>query len=477
MIILNICKSLFEYLNHQNIGYCHWKSNNQLKKALIGNTDLDLLIHADDRGQFEQACKKFAIKKILSPPEKQFPGLEDYLGFDHDTGHLIHLHVHYNLILGQKYIKNHHLPIESIIFQNLMPKDGVAIPCPEMELMLLIIRAHMKMDAVSLLKHGIRDLQRQYYTPFPADIEEEMFELISNSDIKKFKNILSECHLPISAPVFTNFIGRFSGEKYKCYDAFKTRKQITSSLKGFRRQKGISLFLKYVYLNLLNSRGLRIFINQKKKKLAGKGKIFSLIGADGSGKSTLAGDLEKWLSWKLSVRRYYYGIPKSKFINFIDYAIRAARKLNVDFLATFIENCLWVLVARARYNVFLASEKDINKGSVVLTDRFPLQKFQSMENPMDGPRLSRCHSKMRRYFSQIESDYYDKIKYPDCIFVLKVDIDELRRRKTDLDLSTHKLKANAVNAIKGNEHIVLINANKPYADVQLELKRRIWEFL
>jgi len=63
------------------------------------------------------------------------------------------------------------------------------------------------------------------------------------------------------------------------------------------------------------------------------------------------------------------------------------------------------------------------------------------------------------------------------MFVLQVDIDELRRRKTDLDLSTHKLKANAVNAIKGNEHIVLINANKPYADVQLELKRRIWEFL
>ena len=477
MIILNICKSLFEYLNHQNIRYCHWKSNAHLEKALHGKTDLDLLIHTDDRRQFEQACKQFAIKKILSPPEKQFPGLEDYLGFDHDTGHLIHLHVHYNLILGQKYIKNHHLPIENIIFQNLTLKDGVAIPCPEMELILLIIRAHLKIDPISLLKHGIRNLQGQKYTPFPFDIEEELSVLISNCDTEKFKDILSACHLPIPTTLFTAFINKLSGKRYKCYDAFKTKKQITSSLKGFRRRKGISLFLKYVYLNLLNSRGLRIFINQKKKKLVGKGKILSFVGADGSGKSTLVADLEKWLSWKLSVKRYYYGIPKHGLINFIDYAIRATRKLNVDFLATFIENCLWVLVARARYKVFLASRKDTSQGTVVLTDRFPLQEFHNMEPPMDGPRLRTSTTKTGRCLSRLESNYYDKIERPDCMFVLQANIDELRRRKTDLDLSTHKNKANAVSAIKGNAQIILIDANKPYADVQLELKKNIWEFL
>lgn len=475
--MLEICKLLFEYLNSNHIRYCHWKSNSHLGKALNGKTDLDILIHADDRGQFEQACKKFTIKKIISPPEKQFPGLEDYLGFDYVTGLLIHLHVHYSLILGQKYIKNHHLPIERFIFQNLTLKNGVAIPCPEIELILLIIRAHMKMDAISLLKHGIRDLQGQNYTPFPLDIEEEMSGLISNCDPEKFKDILSECKLPIPATLFTAFISKFSGERYKCYDAFKTRKRIISSLKGFRRQKGISLFLKYFYLNLLNSRGLRIFTNQKKKKLVGKGKMFSLVGADGSGKSTLIRDLEKWLSWKLVVRGYYYGIPKNSFIDFIDYAIRVARKLKAGFLAIYIEYCLWLLIAKLRYKVFLSSGKDISQGIVVLTDRFPLQEFKSMEIPMDGPRLSQRSTIIGRYFSQLESRYYNKIKNPNRIFVLQVDIDELRRRKRDLDISTHKIKADTVNAIKGNEQIILIDANKPYSDVQLELKRKIWEYM
>ncbi|MFX0137157.1 MAG: hypothetical protein ACFFDN_26190 [Candidatus Hodarchaeota archaeon] len=477
MKTLDICKDFFVFLNSCDIRYCHWKSNTHLDKALSGKTDLDILIHADDREQFEQVCEKFNIKHILSPPEKQFPGIEDYLGFDYKTGRLIHLHIHYSLILGQKYIKNHHLPIEDIIFQNLTFKNGVAIPCPELELMLLIIRAHMKIDSISLLKHAIRDLQGRFYSPFPGAIEKEMSELIGNCDMEKFKGILSECNLPIPPTLFVDFISKFSGKRYKCFNIFMTERKIISSLKIFRRQTGVFVLFKYLYLSLLNNRGVSKFVIQKKKTVVGNGKIFSLVGADGSGKSSLISDLEKWLSWKLSVKRYYYGIPKTNFIIIIDYAIRAARKFKVNYLATFIESCLWSFIAILRYKVFLSSNKDTSYGNVVLTDRFPLEDFQSMVNPMDGPRLRQCNTKIGRYFSQIESNFYDRIKHPDCIFVLQVDIDELRKRKTNLSISTHKIKANAVNAIKGNDHIALIDANKTYSDVQLELKRKIWEFL
>ena len=142
--MLDINNKFFKCLYDNKIRYCHWKSNEHLEQALDGKTDLDLLVHIEDKDRFVQALEDNHFKKIISPPYKQFPGLEDYLGFDHSTGAFSHLHVHYRLVLGQKYIKNHHLPIEDLIFDNLCVKSGIFIPCPELELILLVVRAHMK---------------------------------------------------------------------------------------------------------------------------------------------------------------------------------------------------------------------------------------------------------------------------------------------------------------------------------------------
>ena len=59
-MILNICKIFFTYLNTHNIRYCHWKSNVNLQKALEGKTDLDILIHKEDKKKFESVLEKFA---------------------------------------------------------------------------------------------------------------------------------------------------------------------------------------------------------------------------------------------------------------------------------------------------------------------------------------------------------------------------------------------------------------------------------
>ena len=47
----------------------------------------------------------------------------------------------------------------------------------------------------------------------------------------------------------------------------------------------------------------------------------------------------------------------------------------------------------------------------------------------------------------------------------------------DGELVSHKIKADAVNKIKSQKHIILINASKAYSSVQLEIKREIWELL
>lgn len=475
--ILRICEEFFDRLNRDGIRYCHWKSNIRLRKSLSGKTDLDILVHREDQNRFEKALESFQFKLILSPPEKQYPGLEDYLGFDNDTGRLVHLHVHYNLILGQRYIKNHHLPIEEMVLENLISRDNVRIPCPELELILLIIRAHMKLDVVSLLKQAVKDLIGTPYTPFPAHIEEELDDLIRASDGERLKVLLRQSGLPLPEDLFTRFIARYAARKLHVLAIIGDSCRIFSALKGFRRRTAVARYLAYAYRALWDLPGMSRFRPVSKKTLPGKGKVFALVGADGSGKSTLIEDLDRWLSWKLTVRRYYYGIPKHKAIEIVSRLAHGFRKLKLERPAAVLETGLWLFIARQRYMLSRRARRDAAHGEIVISDRFPLKSFHHMAEPMDGPRLKQQDGRRGSPWSDREGRYYDRILSPDRIFVLKVALEEVRRRKRDLDIETHRTKVEAVNAIGEDTLIRTIDANRPYYDVQLQVKRLIWEDL
>lgn len=475
--MLEINKNFFEHLNTLNVRYCHWKSNEHLNRALAGKTDLDVLIHLKDKSDFEKVLTDFQFKKILSPPDKQFPGLEDYLGFDYISGAFVHLHVHYRLVLGQKYIKNHHLPIEDLFFNNLIVKNNVYIPCPELELILLVIRAHMKVDFLSLAKHAIKDLTPQRYTALPSDIEKELYALATSSDGNKLSLLLSQSKLPIREEFIVDFINRLLNDELKFYHLLLGHLTILKALKDFRRIKSKAVYIRYLknYLaELPLFRKLKVF---KRKTLPGSGRIISIIGADGSGKSTLVQDIENWLKWKLFVKRYYYGMPKNIISKTASFLIINFNRIRLSIFAHIIEVMYWLYVARVRRSIAIQSKEDSREGRVVITDRYPLKHFRTMPEPMDGPRLNNNETPVDRFFSKRETKIYDGIENPDRILVLQADVEELRKRKTDISLENHKLKAEAVSSITANQTIVLIDASNPYKDVLLQAKRLIWEVL
>ena len=471
--MLELSKLFFEYIHSQNIRYCHWKSNSHLYEALTGQTDLDILIHDEDERKFNQALQKFNFLEISSPPNKRFPYLEDYLGFDQKTGKLIHLHIHYKLILGQRFIKNHHLPLEELFFANLITKDNIFIPRPELELLFLVIRAGMKVENMALLKHAIKDFTSPGYTAFPAGIEKEFHELIASSDINVLLDLLQQSQLPIRAEIFTSVIEKFQNQSLKFYDIFKLNRDILKALREFQRDKSHMAVFRYNWLITRNSNIVARFFPPKKKLLVNRGHSFSIVGADGSGKTTLTKDLHKWLSWKLDTKLYYYGIPKNLFIKYLTLLTRGLGKLNLPFLKECTNNFIWIYIARKRYLLSQLIIKNVTEGKVIITDRFPLKQFHSMDQPMDGPRLPFNMSKL----SAFEKGYYDKILSPEHIFVLQVTLEELRSRKTDLDIETHKIKADAVNKITNSDNIITIDANIPYSEVCLTVKRKIWELL
>ena len=52
VVPLALVTSLREALDAEGIGYCHWKSNDALDRAVRGDSDLDLLVRRGDADRF-----------------------------------------------------------------------------------------------------------------------------------------------------------------------------------------------------------------------------------------------------------------------------------------------------------------------------------------------------------------------------------------------------------------------------------------
>ncbi|MFZ0625745.1 MAG: hypothetical protein WAN34_04545, partial [Acidimicrobiia bacterium] len=64
---LQIIRSLFTDLDEAGVAYVHWKSNEHLAAAVLGQTDLDLLVDPVDRATFEQSLKDHGFVTMLPP--------------------------------------------------------------------------------------------------------------------------------------------------------------------------------------------------------------------------------------------------------------------------------------------------------------------------------------------------------------------------------------------------------------------------
>lgn len=481
---LKLCKKFFSYLNQNKIQYCHWKSNNHLEKGLKGETDLDLLIDEGDRERLQQALSKYRFIRILSHYLKQYPGMEDYLGFDSETGKLIHLHVHYKLILGQKYIKNHHLPLEKLVLKYSRERYGVKIPCPEMELLLLVIR--------SCMKFGIRNIMgcilRRSPSLFPKDIFSEFQFLLQDSEDKKFGTLIEQSNLKLSAQQIFDFIDCLKRGEITLFKILSLRHYIFQTLRPFRRHPPFLSLKKLIRIYIHKLPIFKKFWPISGKRLDAYGKSFGIVGADGSGKSTILKDLDKWLSWKLEVRTFYFGIPKTyglKLIRGITVFLRILSDAGfgktlprlADKLKKYISSRRWIWVAKKRLVIFHELEKFTRIGGVVITDRYPLPQFWDMRRPMDGPRIKIEYGNTTNEVAKQEEYYYSRIGLPTKILVLQTNIDELRRRKGDLPQGDLIMKADAINHITSAPGICCINGNQSYSKVLQDIKEEIWESL
>ena len=99
-----------------------------------------------------------------------------------------------------------------------------------------------------------------------------------------------------------------------------------------------------------------------------------------------------------------------------------------------------------------------------------------MAEPMDGPRINGEFDNQENPGHK-EENLYSQIGYPDKIFVLKTDLHKLNKRQKYNSSSQINKKVTAIMGLPESRYLSLVDGNRKYQKVLLDIKTRIWEML
>jgi thymidylate kinase len=459
---------LLACLQQQHIRFAHWKGNTHLLLSLEGKTDIEILVHPNDRQRFEAVLKERFYKRLNTRPWNACPGVEDWLGLDVDSGNLLHLHTHYDLATGINYGKYLKLPWLEQFFRHLKidKLTGWPIPIPEMEVIVLMIRIQVNL----LHQKPVISVAKQ----------RELRELLSEVQMQRFLELC--CDLQLNVPVNPNIL--FSRIVHD--DNIPAIVHLSSvfyyQLTGCVKDKGPMATLKSYYykyfLKTMRLAGRFIKPVQLKKTITAGGKIIALVGCDGAGKSALCLDLVKWLTFKVDTHCFYLG--KRPFIKSYHHELfsKTGFLFNHPVVSRYFRklagNLFYILLINKKINMLRLGKKLSKKGSVVICDRFPQKDVMGF---FDGPKGLR---KKNNWFSRLEMKLFGKAgkTNADLVFRLNISPEMAASRKPTHDYNLIEQKCNNIfNISFGDARVIDVDAENTYEQVLLDIKRKIWEYL
>lgn len=493
---------LFDHLNAEGIRYCHWKSNCRLALALAGRTDLDLLIDRADSRRFKEILYQHDFKPFVSSPRRQFPAIEDYLGFDRETGRLIHLHIHYRLILGEEYVKNYYLPLERSFLASSELRMGVRVPAPELELIVLSLRALLKYRTSDALRDLLGIGRRG---GLPRSTLDEIDDLLALTNPERLARALHDHAGLITPEVIVQFLATIRQAPRSGRTLYELRRRVRRELAPYQRYSRLRARLIASRAMLERQwpfdRVLRRLLpaGGKQKIPASGGLTVAFVGADGAGKSTIIEHVVKWLSWRTIVRTYYMGnsqpSPGTRAVKSLAKAARMIHAVSrrvfggssvlerqAGSARRFFESLRYIADGRDRYRRALAGRRKANQGAIVIFDRYPLRGVRVANRELDGPRIATVHSGHAGSFmarlARAEERLYQRIPPPEHLFILRVSPAVSQERKPDHRRETIEAKSQAMEQIEadgfGSTHI---DADLPLDQVLLEIKTALWRLL
>lgn len=458
--------ALLADLQQENIRFAHWKGNTHLQASLQGQTDMDILVHPNDRLLYEMILKKRQYKKLQSRSWNDYPYMEDWLGFDYTTGVLLHVHTHYDLVNGITPGKYLHLPWLEQFFHHLKTdkQSGWPIPAPELEVLILLIR--------------IETNWRHKNPAIPAGKQNELRALLSQVQPHKFRDLCREFELnvPENFDNEINLIVKEGNVPAILHLSSFYCNQVDNCVKTKWQLNALNAIYYKQYLKRSRQIGRFAGPLQLKKSVTGSAKMIALVGSDGSGKSTLCTELVKWLTFKIDTHYFYFG--KQPFIR--SYDQKQFSKTGFLFSNTTISkyyrklagSLFYLQLINRKLNMLRTGKELLKKNSLVICDRFPQKDVAGF---FDGPKLQ---SKKNGWLRRLEIKKFHRFSEAgaDLVFRLNISPEVAARRKPDHDSKMIEQKCAHLSTLTfGNAKVIDIDAENSIDQVLLDLKRKIWE--
>ena len=476
---LGVVRDLCAALEAEGIAYCHWKSNAFLDASRSGENDLDLLVGRADGAAFSTIVHRLGFKEALNP-KKLLPGVVDYFAHDEDARRPVHLHAHYQLVVGDDLTKNYRIPLEEAFLAETTQDGEFLVPRPELELILLVIRLalkHATWEAVLLRRatnpRGALTEYRFLEERADRDLLDRMLEqLLPTVD----GPTLDACAQAVSSDSGTWGRVRASRPLLKALQPYARRSRAADvRLKVWRRAAGV--------LGRIGSRP------PSRRRLLAGGRVIAFIGADGAGKSTLVGEVQRWLAKDLAVTTLHLGRPPASLTTHavglvvrtasVPSRIRRMRGAPSKGPPGPFRAAVAVALARDRAAAAAKARALAANGALVVSDRWPLPELELM----DGLRVERLlggrrAGRRRRRLVELEQRYYRAVGRPDVTIVLKVDPEVAVARKPEEDPEFVRRRWREIWAVDWDAvtaHVV--DAGDPPDEVLARVKAIIWSEL
>ena len=475
---LPLVADLLRALDGAGVVYCHWKSNEAINRTLTAENDLDLLVAREDGARFNAVVHGLGFRVARPTPDRQVPGLVDHFGRDAGSGRMVHVQAHYLLVLGDDMTKNYRLPIEDAYLASRHRVGPIAVPSPEFELLVFLVRM--------VVKHCPWDTQVARQGRLTPSERRELEFLSERSDAAVLEALRAE-HLPfVSADLLA--VGR------RALDARSGRVQ--RAVAGHRLLGALQPYARRSWPHDL---GLRLWRRLRRRRggptgrrsLDSGGLLVGVVGGDGSGKSSAVAEAAATFAGLFPTRAIHLGKPpRSRLTRVLGGLLRrlgVARETRrlpawTDWDAVgypgFGFVLLHTLTARDRHRAHREARRAADRGALVISDRFPLQGIELMDGPRTAALEGLDLGPVARWLVQREADYYRRIDPPDLLLVLRVDPDVavLRRPEQDADFVRRRAAEVWAHDWAGVDAVV-IDASLPQDEVLAEVRNAIWAAL
>ena len=485
---------LVEVLNEfhrQQVSYCYWKSSRRLDAAFAGEGDVDLLVARNDQHRVQAILLERDFKLFPSVADRDHPATLTFLGYDERGGQLIHIHLHFRLIVGESLLKNYRIPWEEVLLTRaiLHPTLPIRILDPTSEALLLVVRACLELRRLDPMTLCVWQATTR---KFALD-RTELAALVNRTTLRDLAaELLSEDLAELVADAFY-------GEQ-PLETQLRFRRRMRQHCAAYRSYNAVEARVRNAWRALLwvsGSLNKHILHAPRpwNRRGPGSGCMVAILGVDGSGKSTSVATMRAWLGSKVDVVPIYFGTgdgrpslllrPFKLMMPLITRVLKSKPRVashgkisgHAPGLLYSLLLMVWaVAVAMDKRKKLVAARRATNRGLIVLADRYPQNQIVGFN---DGPLLTRL-TVVPHWLRRFEGAAYALARRlpPDLAIKLVVTPETAARREPEMDPAIIRERIAALQRLElPGARVVCVDAEQPLADVIRAVKHEIWRLM